>query len=384
MSTPARDADLSAPGRQRLFRWRELVCGPAGPEKATTRHVLLTLATHMDVNGGSCYPSTRRLATETALTQRSVITHLEEAEREGWIRIDKRYVRARASYIATFPPAERGSADSAERGSAETAPNPTHPKAAPAEPDDTSAERGSPRLLNEVQRSTSVSSSESTSTPTGGASSAAPPRRSGSVDERQQLVTHLSTAILNAGGPAIGRSAWGSQVKIAGAALEDIPLGELRDAITWAAGDDHWRPRLAAQRAKVLRDVHAAWLDRDRTRRPGGRSTGDMDELPQSTEPRTGRMTATNGRDMGEEREKERQRQIAEWEGLNQGESHRIRAEIELDVRERFDGTPEGVIDRIVSSRVRSHVGEILDGESGEAGSGGGHEPQLAGGSVML
>lgn len=74
---------------------------------ATTRHVLLTLALHMDATGGSCWPSVRTLAEETGLSRRAVMEHIEKAASEGWV---KRWVRGAggrgwrlAEYQATVP-----------------------------------------------------------------------------------------------------------------------------------------------------------------------------------------------------------------------------------------------------------------------------------------
>jgi hypothetical protein len=39
----------------------------------------------MDDNGQSCFPSTKTLAVETGLSERTVCTHLEIAEKNGWI-----------------------------------------------------------------------------------------------------------------------------------------------------------------------------------------------------------------------------------------------------------------------------------------------------------
>lgn len=68
-----------------LFTWRSAVASKFGPESPTTRHVLLTLSIHMNEKGESCYPSTKLLADETGLSERSVCTHLELAEKSGWI-----------------------------------------------------------------------------------------------------------------------------------------------------------------------------------------------------------------------------------------------------------------------------------------------------------
>lgn len=68
-----------------LFTWRSAVSSEDGPESSTTRHVLLALSLYMNQKGGSCFPSTRTLAKETALSRRTVEEHLRKAHREGWI-----------------------------------------------------------------------------------------------------------------------------------------------------------------------------------------------------------------------------------------------------------------------------------------------------------
>ena len=72
-------------GTNFLFSWREAIISTHGPG-AITRHVLLTLSLHMDGNGDSCFPSVRTLAAETALSRRTICTHLKKAEKNGWIK----------------------------------------------------------------------------------------------------------------------------------------------------------------------------------------------------------------------------------------------------------------------------------------------------------
>ena len=50
-----------------------------------SRHILLTLAFHMNPQGGQCFPSIATLMRETRLSNRTIITHLERAVSEGWI-----------------------------------------------------------------------------------------------------------------------------------------------------------------------------------------------------------------------------------------------------------------------------------------------------------
>lgn len=137
-----------------LFTWRSAVASKHGPSNPTTRHVLLTLALHMNEKGGSCFPSIDLLVEESGLSRRAVIDHLRTAERDGWI--GKRDLRRpngqgwrRVEYIAQIPAqAERllnveqaGAPDAPRQGGAGNAlPSPT----APRERGAPGSERGAP------------------------------------------------------------------------------------------------------------------------------------------------------------------------------------------------------------------------------------------------
>lgn len=69
-----------------LFKWRQAIISKDGPEKPTTRHILLTLSLHMDQDGNKCFPSISTLAAETGLSRRAICLHLDLAERDGWIK----------------------------------------------------------------------------------------------------------------------------------------------------------------------------------------------------------------------------------------------------------------------------------------------------------
>ena len=91
-----------------LFDWRSAVCSTHGPEKPTTRFVLLTLALHMSVKGDSCFPSIDLLAEESGLSRRAVIEHLQIAEQTGWLAKKDRSVRSgqgwrRVEYFGLIP-----------------------------------------------------------------------------------------------------------------------------------------------------------------------------------------------------------------------------------------------------------------------------------------
>jgi len=86
------------------FDWERLIVGEhkklIAPElPSTTRHVLLTLSVWMrgtveghdaqdiaEMEGYNCFPTTRRLAKNTGLSQRCVIEHLDKAHSLGWIQ----------------------------------------------------------------------------------------------------------------------------------------------------------------------------------------------------------------------------------------------------------------------------------------------------------
>jgi hypothetical protein len=81
------------------FSWERLVISERGPANPTTRHVLLALATHVN-RDLQCWPTTKLLTAETGLSERSVCTHLEIADQEGWIKhTDRRTGKGWRNYI---------------------------------------------------------------------------------------------------------------------------------------------------------------------------------------------------------------------------------------------------------------------------------------------
>lgn len=95
--------------RDGCFSWTRAVSSADGPPKTTTRHVLLALSLYMSAKGDSCFPSITTLATDTGLSRKSVITHLQEAERLGWIARQKEPMPGkgkgwnRMTYVASAP-----------------------------------------------------------------------------------------------------------------------------------------------------------------------------------------------------------------------------------------------------------------------------------------
>ncbi len=96
---------MSGGGSSPAWTWRKAVTKSG--LSSTTRLVLLTLSTHMNDQGESCYPSLVTQAEETGLSKQSVITHLAIAENAGWLTTkrhgygDQRYNRN--EYFARLP-----------------------------------------------------------------------------------------------------------------------------------------------------------------------------------------------------------------------------------------------------------------------------------------
>ncbi|MET4294752.1 hypothetical protein ABIB06_006585 [Bradyrhizobium sp. LB8.2] len=74
---------------------------------ATTKIVLQALASHLNDFGDPMFPSQERLAKLCSLSERAIITHLQVAEDEGWIKPRKRELKGKKwaanEYIACWP-----------------------------------------------------------------------------------------------------------------------------------------------------------------------------------------------------------------------------------------------------------------------------------------
>jgi DNA-binding transcriptional ArsR family regulator len=143
----------------KVLAWRKAIQASALP--STAKLVLLNLSIHMNDEGG-CFPSTARQAKDTGLSERAVCTHLERAEKAGYI--DKRlrgYSGKRwkkNEYKALIP-------EGTERCSVAQTDNQmqgTEPRSAAnhqgTEPDDTKA-------LNHVQSNSPLNSTEKETIP---------------------------------------------------------------------------------------------------------------------------------------------------------------------------------------------------------------------------
>ncbi|WP_413711762.1 helix-turn-helix domain-containing protein [Rhizobium sp. Rhizsp82] len=89
----------------RVWTWRQAIF--ESKLQVTTKLVLQALASHLNDMGGPMFPSQERLAKLCSLSERSVITHLQIAEDEGWIVASKREMKgskwAANEHVARWP-----------------------------------------------------------------------------------------------------------------------------------------------------------------------------------------------------------------------------------------------------------------------------------------
>jgi hypothetical protein len=146
----------------RPYSWRNAILQSTLP--ATTRHVLLTLSCHVNDAGESCYPSTRRQAEETGLSERAVITHLQKAEALGWLDVKQHGFAgqkwARNEYLPRMPDNKKALNES-QRLEAKAL---NDVQRQGTEPDSPASRKGTEphdeKALNEVQSSSPESSPE--------------------------------------------------------------------------------------------------------------------------------------------------------------------------------------------------------------------------------
>ncbi len=73
-----------------LFTWRSAVSSKGSGLPAPARHVALAMSLYMNERGSSAFPGASRLSDDTGLHLRTVRTHLQLLEREGWLGVRKR------------------------------------------------------------------------------------------------------------------------------------------------------------------------------------------------------------------------------------------------------------------------------------------------------
>lgn len=56
---------------------------------AADRHIALTLALHMDKDGGSCFPSISLLALETRRKRNTIVASVNTLEHAGWLKVKR-------------------------------------------------------------------------------------------------------------------------------------------------------------------------------------------------------------------------------------------------------------------------------------------------------
>jgi hypothetical protein len=80
-----------------VVQWRKAFLSSSGPEKGTTRAVLLYLSTEMRADGTRCFPSQVRIAEALSVSTRTVERAIADARELGWLRVIKRDGRAPGS-----------------------------------------------------------------------------------------------------------------------------------------------------------------------------------------------------------------------------------------------------------------------------------------------
>ena len=68
----------------KTLRWRRAI--QASDLKPSTRLVLLNLSIYMNDEGKNCFPSTEQQTVDTGLTERTVITHIDNAVAAGFLK----------------------------------------------------------------------------------------------------------------------------------------------------------------------------------------------------------------------------------------------------------------------------------------------------------
>lgn len=93
-----------------FWSWGQAI--QAADIQPTTKLILFNLAVHMNGIGEGCYPSTKKQAADTGLSERCVCTHLELACQAGFLKKQAHGYSGqgwkRNEYIACFPESKKG------------------------------------------------------------------------------------------------------------------------------------------------------------------------------------------------------------------------------------------------------------------------------------
>lgn len=88
-----------------VWSWRQAIMKSKLP--AMTKHVLITLESFMNSHGSGCYPSQKTIAQYASMTERSVIKHIDDAIKAGFLVKKKRGLKGYGwdsnEYMAAMP-----------------------------------------------------------------------------------------------------------------------------------------------------------------------------------------------------------------------------------------------------------------------------------------
>jgi hypothetical protein len=107
-----------------LYLWRDAML--ASELESGTRLVLLVISTHMDSNGNNAWPSQERLARETGMVRRSIVTHIQKAQAGKWLKVSESGLKGQAwkthQYEISYPKGCATSAQPSRKGGERSAP----------------------------------------------------------------------------------------------------------------------------------------------------------------------------------------------------------------------------------------------------------------------
>lgn len=211
-----------------LFKWRQIIASKSGPHSPVTRHLLLTMSLHMDENGKSCFPSTRTLAEETALSERSVVSHIARAIDAGWLIQSQRGLSGqgwkRHQYQARIPLEALKEVQHVNHEG---------------------AERPSSKVLNEVQSSSSNNS----------------PKKMFNQDSDQIRLASLLFALIQKNHPkakAPNLQKWARHIDLS-IRCDGRTLDELERVIRWCQADSFWSSNILST-DKLRAKFDQLWL----------------------------------------------------------------------------------------------------------------------------